>query len=146
MFDPSIVPTIDQPDNGPASFTVQQANLALPYVSRIVADITEVYSQILELRSELESLDDGDLRNLTEREYETTMDRLGELVDELHHVGVELRDFELGRVDFPSTRGDREVMLTWQSGHDRVRFWHEISANDDTLYPIDGPRDASEAA
>ena len=117
-------------------FTLEQANRSLPYVSRVVADICEVYDQIIELRRELENLDDGDLRDLTEREYETTMDRLGQLVDELHLTGAELRDFELGRVDFPAAIRDEMVMLTWQAGESRITHWHEVTADHDFLQPI----------
>jgi len=136
MFDPSVVPTLETPAPGRKLFSVDEANRALPYVSRVVVDIAEVYSQIIELRSELENLDDGELRNLTEREYETTMDRLGVLVDELHNTGVELRDFELGRVDFPAVLSGEEVMLTWQNGQPAVTHWHTLDADDETLHPL----------
>jgi hypothetical protein len=53
------------------------------------------------------------------------MDRLGELVDELHAVGVELRDFELGLIAFPCDHDDRTVLLSWQPEEDGVGHFHE---------------------
>lgn len=137
MFDPSVVPVVESPLPGRKYFSVEEANRALPYVSRVVDDIARVYEQIIELRRELENLDDGDLRNLTEGEYETTMDRLGGLVDELHQTGAELRDFELGRIDFPAWDESRQVMLTWQTGEPAVTLWHHADTDDDTLYPVE---------
>ena len=74
-------------------FTVAQANSALPYVSRVVEDITQVYARIIELRRGADRPEGPEPD--TEKEYEKTMDRLSELVDELHAVGVELKDFDL---------------------------------------------------
>ncbi len=107
-------------------FTVDQANSALPYVSRVVEDITQVYARIIELRRGAEKPDGSEPD--TEKEYETTMDRLSELVDELHAVGVELKDFELGLVDFPATHDGRDVLLCWKRGETDIGHWHEVDA------------------
>lgn len=141
MFDPSVVPVVSAPRPGRKYFSVAEANRALPYISRVAVDIAEVYSQVIELRNELENLDDGSLRNLTEREYETTMDRLGGLVDELHGAAVELRDFELGRVDFPAVHDDQEIMLAWRIGELAVTRWHYAQSDDDETYSIDSLRE-----
>lgn len=137
MFDQSVVPAVSCPAPDRKFFSLQEANRALPYVSRVVADIAETYVQILELRRELENLDEGSLRDLTEGEYESTMDRLGGLVDELHYTGAELRDFERGRIDFPSLYRGREIMLTWESGHPRVIYWHTLEHDEHLLRPVE---------
>ena len=107
-------------------FTVYQANSALPYVSRVVEDISAVYGRIIELRrgADMPVGPDTD----AEKEYELTMDRLSELVDELHAVGVELKDFELGLVDFPAIHDGRDVLLCWKRGETDIGHWHEIDA------------------
>ena len=107
-------------------FTVVQANSALPYVSRVVEDITQVYARIIELRRGADRPTGPDTD--TDKEYETTMDRLSELVDELHAVGVELKDFELGLVDFPAIHEGRDVLLCWKRGEADIGHWHEIDA------------------
>lgn len=110
-------------------FTVDQANSALPYVSRIIDDVISVYARIVELRRRLEKHDDADTSAVAiERDYEGAMDRLGELVDELHFVGVELKDFERGLVDFPAFHEEREILLCWHRGEDEVSHWHEVDA------------------
>ena len=109
-------------------FTLAEANRALPYVSRIIADVTAVYGQIVSLRRQLEHTAPGDGTSPLEREYEASMDRLSGLIDELHTLGVELKDFEKGLIDFPAVHEDREVYLCWKSGEKRVCFWHEIDA------------------
>ena len=113
-------------DSAKKYFTVAQANSALPYVSRVVEDITQVYARIIELRRGADK--PGGPETDAEKEYEATMDRLSELVDELHAVGVELKDFELGLVDFPATHDGRDVLLCWKRGEADIGHWHEIDA------------------
>ncbi len=115
-------------------FTVELANRALPYISRIVDDISAVYSRIIELRKRADKPGGPDTE--AEREYEKTMDRLGELVDELHAVGVELKDFELGLIDFPAMHQGREVLLCWKRGEQSVEHWHELDAGLSGRQPI----------
>ncbi len=107
-------------------FSLAQANNALPYVSRVVEDITVVYARIIELRRGADH-PVGPTPD-TEKEYEATMDRLSELVDELHAVGVELKDFELGLVDFPAIHEGRDVLLCWKRGESDIGHWHEVDA------------------
>ena len=113
-------------DTDKVYFSVEEANRALPYVSRIVDDITEVYGEIIELRRSAEKPNNPDAE--AEKAYETAMDRLSVLVDELHAVGVELKDFELGLVDFPSTHDGRDILLCWKRGEPKIDHWHEIDA------------------
>ena len=109
-------------------FSLDEANRALPYVQRVVDDVVEVYGQIVDLRRRLEDLGAGEEALELERQYELAMDRLGDLVDELHLVGVELKDFEKGLVDFPALHAGREVLLCWQRGESGVGYFHEIDA------------------
>lgn len=114
-------------------FTVQEANASLPYVSRVVGDIVEAYARIVELR---EAVDQGQNVQRAERDYQLAMDRLTELVDELHRVGVALKDFETGLVDFPALYQDRQVSLCWQLGEGRVAHWHEVTAGFEGRQPV----------
>jgi hypothetical protein len=115
------------PKLGKKYFSVDEANRALPYVTRIVADITAAYGRIVELRRLLEKEPLQGVAEL-EREYDGAMDRLSSLIDELHVVGVELKDFERGLVDFPAVHDGREVLLCWKRGETAVSHWHEVDA------------------
>ena len=120
------ITTQQAPDADKKCFSLAQANSALPYVSRIVDDITEVYSEIIELRRGTEKPNGPDTAE--EKAYEVAMDRLSTLVDELHAVGVELKDFELGLVDFPALHEGRDILLCWKRGEPDIRHWHETDA------------------
>ncbi|QDU33000.1 hypothetical protein KS4_10390 [Poriferisphaera corsica] len=113
-------------DHGKKFFSIEEANNSLGYVRRIVDDITIVYTKIVEMRRRLEELGESQFSLSPDSEYEKLMDRLGLLVDELHSMGAELKDFEKGLVDFPSRHKDREVLLCWKQGEDKVEHWHEV--------------------
>jgi len=48
---------------------------------------------------------------------------------DLEALGVQLKDFERGLVDFPSLRDGRMVLLCWQMGEgDELEWWHDVDA------------------
>ncbi len=50
-----------------------------------------------------------------------------EEMSELDTLGVQLKDFERGLVDFPSLREGRVVLLCWQLGEgDELEWWHDV--------------------
>lgn len=115
------------PKPGKKYFSVPEANRALPYVSRIVEDLTDCYGRVINYKRQMEGAAARENRQL-EAEYETAMDRLSGYMDELHHVGVELKDFEKGLLDFPALHEGREIYLCWHRGESNVRTWHELDA------------------
>lgn len=107
-------------------FTLDEANRSLTYVRKVVDDITVQYGRIVELRQTMEPAADGvSPAKPAEAEYETAMDCLGGLVDELHEAGVELRDFERGIVAFPAEYAGRTILFSWQPGEPAVSYFHE---------------------
>lgn len=54
--------------------------------------------------------------------------RYNQLADRIEEEGIYLRDVEMGLVDFPSWRFEREVHLCWRSGEPEVLYWHEVNA------------------
>ncbi len=116
------------PREGRKYFTVAEANRALPYVKRIVTDIATVYRQAMSLRQRIEEPQRGDAAEDLRTQYDAAMDRLNGFIDELRLVGVELKDFEKGLLDFPAVHEGREVLLCWHAGETSVHAWHEVDA------------------
>jgi hypothetical protein len=122
----AVVPA--SPTSGKKYFTLQQANQSLPYIRRVVTDLTACYAHVLEIRHDIEHPQPDQTPEHLEAAYEKAMERLGLFVDELNLVGVELKDFEKGLLDFPSLLEDREILLCWQLGEDQILAWHEVEA------------------
>jgi len=54
---------------------------------------------------------------------------LRSLVDEVTALGVQVKDLDLGLIDFPSVRRRQEILLCWKLGEgDRISWWHEPEA------------------
>ena len=110
-------------------FSPQLADQALVLVRRIVRDIVRTYGEVVDYQELLESCQ---VQNLTagaersQQELFARVERLQALADELREVGVDLKDWEAGVVDFPGLLDGREVLLCWQHGEDRVKYWHGV--------------------
>ena len=59
---------------------------------------------------------------------EDDQNRMQELVDELAELGVELKDFFVGLVDFPCWSNGREICLCWKLDESSIDHWHEVWA------------------
>lgn len=46
----------------------------------------------------------------------------------LQEMGIQIKDFERGLLDFPHLRDGREVFLCWELNEDDIEFWHDIDA------------------
>jgi hypothetical protein len=57
-------------------------------------------------------------------ELERRAAELAGLVEQVHELGVLVKDLDSGLVDFPSVREGEEVLLCWRLGEDEVAFWH----------------------
>ena len=126
---------------GKKLFSAAEANRSLVLVRRIVADIVRAYRKLRELHENYQRLDQqGEIFEAEEvrQEYVVNTDQLSELREELEGVGCELKDFEMGLVDFPSIRDGREVYLCWNLGEQQVTHWHEVSAGFAGRKPLDG--------
>lgn len=47
---------------------------------------------------------------------------------ELEELGVELKDPEMGLIDFRAERDGRIVYLCWRLGEARIDWWHDLDA------------------
>ena len=109
-------------------FTVEEANKAIPYVSKIVSDIRDTYRLALDLQQRLEFPTPGDDQDKIQRDYENTVEDLNRYVDELQKTGAELKDYSLGLIDFPGIHDGREICICWRYGEDSIVAWHETNA------------------
>jgi hypothetical protein len=119
-------------------FTVSEANNALPLVRAIVQDITALACELRERHERLVRLKPDDRSRLSEAheeelqqvraELERGQEKMEEYVRELAQLGVELKDYFTGLIDFPSLINGRAVYLCWRLGEEEVAHWHELEA------------------
>ena len=114
-------------------FTVQEANALLPDVRIILAKIQRAHRKITRYRDEAkkasEAAEKGGGGIAEGVAYASVLTELTVQLAELEGLGVQLKDFERGLVDFPSLRDGRVVLLCWQLGEgDELEWWHDVDA------------------
>jgi len=137
----SFVPSPVTPSKNKRRFSLEQANKALPLVSRIVRDIVATHQNITTLQAKQApaatgkggkvvkpavAVDKNTSKFGGDKELEAAVDRLQGFVDELMSIGVELKDYQTGLVDFIGRHQGRDVYLCWKLGEESVTHWHEL--------------------
>jgi hypothetical protein len=119
----------------PKVFTPEQATQMLPLVRRIVEDIVVAVGRWRERIREFEIVTASVTSHTPdpraaelEREAGELAAEVDRFVRELTALGIELKDYESGLVDFPAEQNGRPVYLCWRLGEPSVQFWHEIDA------------------
>lgn len=115
------------------TFTIEQANRTLPLVRRIVQDIVDHYARWQELVKSLDVLAAGPSPDSIEidrrqRDVQAAARAIEGFVRELNELGVEMKGFDIGLVDFPGDVDGRPVYLCWRLGEPSVAHWHERDA------------------
>ena len=122
------------------TFTLAEANRSLVPMRRVVEDEVSAYKRAVELQQVADSAQlgpDYGQRRLAEAQLAETVEQLQEFLWELDELGVELRDWQAGRIDFPARVRGRQVRLSWQLGDAEVRCWHEVHPACEDLQPIE---------
>ena len=144
-----IVAETPETRRGRKFFTIDEAQRALALVRRIVADIVAEYPHLLELQEMLEGIQQlgpvGEIRQL-QRQIAASVSKLQDYAAELDELGVEIRDFTRGVVDFSAIQDGREIKLCWRFGEPQIRHWHEVGAGVSDRRPIGAYRPAVRAA
>jgi hypothetical protein len=114
-------------------FSLEEANALLPTVQGITKRIQRAHSRVFSYQGEAklaaEAADQGGGGIENGVEYAALLVQLTSLVGDLEALGVQLKDFGRGLVDFPSLREGRVVLLCWQLGEgDRIEWWHDVEA------------------
>ena len=114
------------------TFTLNEANDLLPVVRQKLERIQRLYGRLGEFRDSakaaaIASEFGGGMEGGPA--YVKALYEVGKLTTELHELGVQLKDYSRGLIDFPSLRDGRVVLLCWQLGEgDEIEWWHELEA------------------
>jgi hypothetical protein len=134
----------------PRVFTVEEANALLAPLDEILtraqatlSDLRWTRDQLVDLRIVWgDRLEDPSCPD--RREYEGFLQRFAELesrleavTSEVRALGAEVKDVELGLVDFAARRDAETVYLCWRKGEPRVGWWHDAEGGYAARQPLD---------
>jgi hypothetical protein len=111
-------------------FTVEEANALLPTVRGIVRQVQRAYKRVAasqdaaRIAADRAKLGGGGI--LGGSGYVVALSELAEHAGRLEALGVQIKDYGRGLIDFPSLREGNVVLLCWQMGEgDQLEWWHD---------------------
>jgi hypothetical protein len=107
-------------------YTVESATRTLPYVRAITAELRELHRSIQIATRKHDALPAASpRRNELRTQIREKTARLEACQAELGALGLLVKDYELGLIDFPSELEGRPIYLCWEMSEERVAHWHE---------------------
>lgn len=124
----------------PQFFTISEANEALIIIRLLMDEIQAIREKILASQPEAwpgieKSAGNGGNKALSR--IVEDFEKLDELIHQILDTGVQIKDINIGLLDFSAVRNGREVCLCWKYGEEDIAFWHELDAGYAGRQPID---------
>ncbi len=113
------------------TYTIEQANALIPQVRAVLLQLAMEQRRMDAAHAEMHRRLEGNgdpgssaEADRLEREAADIGEGMRTLVDLLDGLGVQLRDPEMGLVDFPGERDGEPVWLCWRLADPEVAHWH----------------------
>ena len=130
------------------SFTLDEAQSLLPVLESLLRTAIEGKKLIETVDAELQELahrvflSGGLLVNIIQvarrkAEREKTIQRVKDALAEIDATGVQVKDLDIGLLDFPCQVEGRTVLLCWKLGEPGITHWHDTSEGFAGRKPID---------
>ena len=112
-------------------FTLSEARSLLPRVrklmERVIAErrlLMKVHADIERARKQADTCGGSRFGQF----YLIHISVFGRAVREVEGLGVQIKDYDIGLIDFPCEYEGRIVYLCWKVGEGELDYWHEIEA------------------
>lgn len=113
-------------------FTLSEARGLMPRLRKLLARVIKEREALLDMRVEIdlarEKASEGGGGSPFGGAYLTHLIAFSEAIQEIEQLGVHIKDFRTGLVDFPYDRDGRIVYLCWKPDEDEIGWWHETDA------------------
>lgn len=113
------------------TFTLSEARSLLPKLRRLLARAASEREALVDVMGDVErARDKAELGGGTVLgpEYLEHMFTFTGIVQEIESLGVQIKDFRTGLVDFPYDHDGRIVYLCWKLDEDEIGWWHEVDS------------------
>jgi len=130
------------------TFTLEEAQSLLPVLESLLRTALSGKKLIQEVDAELQAiayrvfLNGGtllDIIPLARRKAERAKaeQRVHDALAEIDAIGVQVKDLDIGLLDFPCEVDGRTVLLCWKLGEKRISHWHSPEEGFAGRKPID---------
>jgi hypothetical protein len=130
------------------TFTLDEAQTLLPILESLLKQAIHSKKLIEEVDAELQDtahrvfLNGGTLVNVVhlarrKAEREKAIQRIKDAVAEIDATGAQVKDLDIGLLDFPCTVESEVILLCWKLGEEKITQWHGTSEGFAGRKPID---------
>ncbi|MFB3812922.1 MAG: DUF2203 domain-containing protein [Terriglobales bacterium] len=130
------------------TFTLDEANALLPVLETLLRGAIRNRKRVEELQKEVQELQHrvflsgGALLNIGDliahrAEMERVTKDIQDKLQEIAAMGVQVKDLDIGLLDFPCIVGGEIVLLCWKLGESSITHWHTVSDGFKGRRPID---------
>jgi hypothetical protein len=127
------------------TFTPAEANSALSEVRPVAERMVALRARLHELQGEQREVvqiiaGNGSGYAVSEARTDEFGEAAAELqacLEKLTGLGVQVKDADIGLVDFPAVHEGEDVLLCWRVGEDAVEWWHDLEEGYAGRKPID---------
>src|SRR6478672_2550246 len=130
------------------TFTLDEAHALLPVLSSLLKRSMDGKGVIEEVEKELQDLKHRillsgglmvDVPAVAKRraERDKAFQEIKDTLGEIDAIGVQVKDLDIGLLDFPCAVEDEVVLLCWKYGEEKIEFWHGMEEGFRGRKPID---------
>ncbi len=130
------------------TFTVSEAEALLPVLESLLRSAIQAKTLIEEVDAEQQQLanrifvNGGTLVDIVavarrKAEREKALQKAKDAVAEIDATGVQVKDLDIGLLDFPCLVGEDVILLCWKLGEKKVTHWHGMQEGFAGRKPID---------
>jgi hypothetical protein len=130
------------------TFTLDEAQSMLPVLEGLLRAAIDGKKLIESVDAELQAmahrifLSGGllvDVVHLAQRraEREKAVQRVKDAVHEIDAIGVQVKDLDMGLLDFPCVVNGEVILLCWKLGEEKIAHWHSTTEGFAGRKPID---------
>lgn len=142
-----------QPEsNNPKQFTLAEAERARQQIEPVLTEAIEHRGQVLHFENRLAALAQRiqfsgglalhrDKAQSLRQGFDGASEKMRAAVEQIEATGCQVKDLDLGLIDFPGQLNGEDVLWCWRLGEDHIRFWHRPSEGFAGRKPI-SPGDA----
>lgn len=133
---------------GNRTFTLQEAQVLLPVLESLLKSAVAARQTVEQAEEERRQLahrifvNGGTLVNVArmaarKAEQEKAQQRFKDALAEIDATGAQVKDLDLGLLDFPCVVEDRVILLCWKLGEKAISHWHGTDEGYKFRKPID---------
>ena len=130
------------------TFSLEEAHTLLPVLQSLLRRGIEAKKQVEEIEAEFQKINhriflsggsEVDVVQLARRRAasDKALQTIKDALAEIEATGVQVKDMDIGLLDFPCQVDGEIILLCWKLGEERITHWHGVQEGFAGRKPID---------